>query len=74
MFFVVVFKILVTSVSNMDDSAANLVFEVDNESVFPWMEGTVYLLKGNLVMELPEIVTPGKINVKLMTSNHKSFI
>ena len=33
---VVVFKILVISVSNMDDSAPNLVFKVDNQGQFVW--------------------------------------
>ena len=63
---VVVFKILVISVSNMDDSAPNLVFKVDNQGQFVWQYGDVHLFRGKGVRVLPEIFGPRKINLKLM--------
>lgn len=61
-FVVVVFKILVISVSNMDDSEPNLSFEVDNNGGFSWIEGEFFSLKGKEVITFPETVIPGKIN------------
>ena len=66
-FFVVVFKILVSSVSDVGDSPASVVFTIRNpDGGLTWQAGGVYLLKGSKVDELPD-VNPGKINVRLMT-------
>ena len=69
-FFVVVFKILVNSVTDMGDSPSYLKFNIYNppkgSPLVPVDTNAVYLVYGNEVMELPD-VQPGKINVKLMT-------
>ena len=69
-FFVVVFKILVNSVTDMGDSPTYLNFELYNPpkgfAFVPEHTKAVYLVYGKDVMELPD-VQPGKINVKLMT-------
>ena len=67
-FFVVVFKILVSSVSNMGDSLPSLSFDVSNpKHGVTWFAGGVYLKQGEAPVPLPEEVSPGKINVILMT-------
>ena len=73
-FFVVDFKILVISVSNMDDSAANLGITVYTDDYISLEKGELYLSKGKGVMALPKIVNRGKINDLLIDSNNKSFI
>ena len=67
-FFVVVFKILVISVSNMDDNPPSLFIDVHNpKDGVTWRANGIYLGQGENPVELPEEVHPGKINVKLMT-------
>ena len=67
-FFVVVFKILVSSVSNMGDDPGSLLFDVYNpDDGVTWLAGNLYLYQGEKVVELSREVHPGKINVKLMT-------
>ena len=67
-FFVVVFKILVISVSNMDDNPPSLFIDVYNpNNGVAWWADRIYLVQGENPVELPKEVNPGKINVKLMT-------
>ena len=68
MFFVVVFKILVSSDSNVKDTEANLVVKIHNQLDKDMVNGKAYLLKGKDVEPgFSPKVAPGKINVKLMT-------
>ena len=65
----VVFKILVSSVSNMDDSSSSVFFIVHNpENGVAWKAlQPDFIKEGKRAMDLPSEVPPGKINVKLMT-------
>ena len=65
----VVFKILVSSVSNMDDSSSSVFFIVHNPENGDTWEALKpdFIGEGTRAMELPSEVPPGKINVKLMT-------
>ena len=68
MFFVVVFKILVISDSNVKDIVGNLVVKIHNQLDIDLVNGKAYLLKGKDVEPgFSPKVAPGKINVKLMT-------
>ena len=67
-FFVVVFKILVSSVSDMGDSLPSLAFDVSNPTIgVSWSDGKIYFKQGKVPVPLPVKVSPGKINVILMT-------
>ena len=68
MFFVVVFKILVISDSNVKDIVGNLVVKIRNQLDKDWVNGKAYVLKGKETeVRLPKKISQGKINVKLMT-------
>lgn len=68
MFFVVVFKILVISDSNVKDIAGNLVVKIRNQLDNEWVNGKAHVLKGKETkVGLPTKISAGKINVKLMT-------
>ena len=68
MFFVVVFKIIVISDSNVKDIAGKLVVKIHNQLGEDLVNGTAYLLIGEKVTPgFPKKVASGKINVKLMT-------
>ena len=65
MFFVVVFKILDSKVK---DIVRNLVIKIRNQLGKELVNGKAHVLKGTEGKEgLPEKISPGKINVKLMT-------
>ena len=68
MFFVVVFKILIISDSNVKDIAGKLVVKIHNQLGEDLVNGKAYLLKGKEVEPgFSPKVAPGKNNVKLMT-------
>ena len=68
MFFVVVFKILIISDSNVKDIAGKLVVKIHNQLGEDLVNGKAYLLKAKEVEPgFSPKVAPGKINVKLMT-------
>ena len=75
--FFVVFKILVSSISNVDDYSCSIFFELrnpDNGVYWVATENSLYIRNGKKIMEFPWVVPPGKINDLSMSSNHKSFI
>ena len=66
--FFVVFKILVSSVSNMDDDSRVVSFDIYNPgNGVLWEALNILILEGKKDRELPTEIRPGKINVKLMT-------
>ena len=72
--FFVVFKILVSSVRNIDSNSVQFIVHnpangVEWEALKP-----DFIYRGKRAMELPTKVPPGKINDLLMTANHKNFI
>ena len=68
-FFAVVFKILVSSVTDMDNSdSGDVSFDVLNpKNGVTWEAINVHIEEGEKELDLPAEVDPGKINVKLMT-------